>query len=240
MSVSPKLSGNKKAARHIKEMIKTLNIVLELYILYHNSVHTEWLISELLYDCKSIITLTVWDSVVTWWTSSGLTVCLTAATSFHSTHRSHELTASADWLTHLTESERVSERARLLLHVFVFHHTLGVLQVDLALQIVVIVPRVAVWLTNNTMTFTSGERSDFKFSVSSCWIRDVDGFFCGQNVSDLQRSGCISFHFWFNNHFSHEMWILCIETCDKEGLCVGLGGAGSCRLKWLWMFFIVD
>lgn len=136
--------------------------------------------------------------------------------------------------------ERVSERARLLLHVFVFHHTLGVLQVDLALQIVVIVPRVAVWLTNNTMTFTSGARSDFKFSVSSCWIRDVDGFFCGQNVSDLQRSGCISFHFWFNNHFSHEMWILCIETCDKEGLCVGLGGAGSCRLKWLWMFFIVD
>lgn len=47
MSVSPKLSGNKKAARHFKEMIKTLNIVLELYILYHNSVHTEWLISEL-------------------------------------------------------------------------------------------------------------------------------------------------------------------------------------------------
>ena len=51
--------------------------------------------------------------VVTWWTSSGHTVCLTAATSFHSSHRSHELTARrrlADPFNWERASERVSER----------------------------------------------------------------------------------------------------------------------------------
>lgn len=156
--------------------------------------------------------------VVTWWTSSGHTVCLTAATSFHSSHRSHELTARrrlADPFNWERASERASEASSSCLHVPPHARSSpgGFSSADCC-------------DCSSCCRLTHKQHNDFyfrgrfRFQVQFLVIvlnhRHVDGFFCSQNVSDLQRSSCVPFHLWLNNHFSHEIWFVCIETFESE------------------------